>query len=130
AERVVALHEDLPVNQAFGVLLAWQRLKPELVPRKGALLSFVFGEGTRATPFTETDNGQKPAMLSFVRTGEAASRYLPMAELALRYFAPVEAHLRRSGFAGLVIKWGDEVQIPSQPLHEENPLFAGADVVR
>jgi phosphomannomutase len=130
AERVLALHEDLPVNQAFGVLLAWQRLRPAFVPGQGALVSFVFGEGTRASPFTETDNGQKPAMLSFVRTGESQERYVPMAELALRYFAPVEAHLRRSGFDGLVIKWGDEVQVPSLPLDGRNPLFDGADIVR
>lgn len=130
AERVLALHEDLPVNQAFGLLLAWQRTRPELAPGQGALLSFVFGEGTRSTPFTETDNGQKPAMASFVRAGSGQARYLPMAELALRHFALVEAHLRRSGFDGLVVKWGDEVQISSHDLSTENPLFEDADVVR
>src|SRR5690606_30633189 len=44
ARTVLALHEDLPVNQAFGVLLAWARVEPELAPGEGALLSFVFGE--------------------------------------------------------------------------------------
>jgi hypothetical protein len=130
ARAVVALHEDLPVNQAFGVLLAWQRTREEVRPGEGALLSFVFGEGTRATPFTETDNGQKPAMLSFVRAGTGRARYLPMAELALRHFALVESHLRRSGFRGLVLKWGDEVQISSRDLSGTNSLFDGADVVR
>jgi mannose-6-phosphate isomerase class I len=130
ARSVLALHEDLPVNQAFGVLLAWKRLEPRLAPGEGALLSFVFGEGTRATPFTETDNGQKPAMASFVRSTGGSARYLPMAELALRHFAPVEAHLRRSGFDGVVIKWGDEVQIPSRDLGGTNASFKDADVVR
>ncbi|MEN9581020.1 MAG: hypothetical protein RJA70_4029, partial [Pseudomonadota bacterium] len=118
AEKALSLHEDLPVNQAFGVLLLWQRLRPHVVSGRGTLAAFVFGEGSRATPFTETDNGQKPAMKSFVSVPVAGGhqRYVSMVELAMRYFAPVESHLRRSGFEGVVIKWGDEVQIPSTQL--------------
>jgi hypothetical protein len=69
-------------------------------------------------------------MASFVRAASGQARYLTMAELALRHFALVEAHLRRSGFDGLVIKWGDEVQISSHDLSGTNSLFDGADVVR
>lgn len=132
AKSALSLHEDLPVNQAFGVLLLWQRLREHRVKGKGALAAFVFGEGSRATPLTETDNGQKPAIKSFVSvpTAGGARRYLSMVELAMRYFAPVESHLRRSGFDGLVIKWGDEVQIPSTPLSGTDPRFETADVVR
>jgi hypothetical protein len=53
-----------------------------------------------------------------------------MVELAMRYFAPVESHLRRSGFEGVVIKWGDEVQIPSTQLSGTDPRFRTADIVR
>ncbi|MGB0679557.1 MAG: hypothetical protein ACPGUV_07850, partial [Polyangiales bacterium] len=142
ATAVHAFHEDLPVNQAFGLLLLWQRLRPALEPGEGALIAFVFGEGSRATPFTEAECGQKPALRSFVpltpggqqscATSPAQGRcdYASIVELALRYFAPVEAHLRRSGFAGLVVKWGDEVQIPSCDLSGANPRYAGADIVR
>lgn len=137
AQHVLSLHEDLPVNQAFGILLLWQRLRPSYRPGGGALAALVFGEGSRATPFTETDNGQKPAIATFAavtRGGETSDpsqrRYWSMVELALRYFAPVESYLRRSGFDGVVIKWGDEVQIPSICLSGTNPLFQDADVVR
>ncbi|HEU5075333.1 MAG TPA: hypothetical protein VFU02_14180, partial [Polyangiaceae bacterium] len=54
AREVISFHEDLPTNQAFGLLLLWQRLKPRLRADEGALVAFVFGEGSRATPFTET----------------------------------------------------------------------------
>ncbi|MCB9654179.1 MAG: hypothetical protein H6729_08645 [Deltaproteobacteria bacterium] len=151
AKTAVSFHEDLPVNQAFGVLLLWQRLRGLFEPGQGALVAFVFGEGSRATPFTEADLGQKPAMASYVASFPSSSpsssssssspadvatpilsgrRYLPMVELALQYFAPVEAYLRRSGFDGIVVKWGDEVQIPTKDLEGQDPRFKQADVVR
>jgi len=131
ARRALSFHEDLPVNQAFGLLLLWQRLRPELEAGEGALLAFVFGDGTRATPFTETDNGQKAAMTSFVRDPSAADgRLLTVAELALFHYSSVEAFLRRSGFDGMVVKWGDEIQIPTRELTGSDPRFEAADVVR
>lgn len=130
AREVISFHEDLPTNQAFGLLLLWQRLEPSLRPDEGALIAFVFGEGSRATPFTETDNGQKPAIASFVRSQARARGFQSMVGLALRCFAPVEAYLRRSGFRGVVVKWGDEVQIPARDLSGTDALFDQADVVR
>ena len=54
AISVFSLYEDLPVNQAFGVLLLWQRLRDTADRTRGTLAAFVFGSGTRSTPFTET----------------------------------------------------------------------------
>lgn len=131
AREVHSLHEDLPVNQALGLLLAWQRIRPHRRPGDGTLLAFVFGEGSRATPLTEAEGGQKPAIRSFVAVGTGADRrVLSTVELALRSFAPVERLLHRSGFEGMVVKWGDEVQIPTRDLAGTEPLLAGADVVR
>ncbi|MEO1170632.1 MAG: hypothetical protein AAFX94_01070 [Myxococcota bacterium] len=128
ARDTAAFHEDLPVNQAFGLLLLWQRLKPRLRPGEGALVAFVFGEGSRATPLTETECGQKPAILSFCRGEDGGLE--STVEVAMRCFSPVENFLRRSGFQGVVVKWGDEIQIPTRPLGTPDPLFADADVVR
>jgi len=129
--EALSFQEDLPTNQAFGLLLLWQRLKPHLRGDRGSLVAFVFGDGTRSTPFTETDNGQKPAIATFVPAGPARdARFLSMVELALRYFVPVQQYLRRSGFDGLVVKWGDEIQIPALDLSGSDPLFKDADVVR
>ena len=127
-----SLHEDLPVNQAFGALLLWQRLRDVADRTRGTLAAFVFGSGTRSTPFTETDNAQKPAIMTPVRVmSDGKERYLTMVELAMRYFIPVQQYLTRSGFKGLVIKWGDEVQIPTCDLSGQNPeLFGNADIVR
>lgn len=131
AEEALSFHEDLPVNQAFGLLLLWQRLRPHLTPGKGALIAFVFGEGSRAAPLTEAEGGQKPAIASFAAMGEGDQRrYLSTVELALRYFAPIELYLRRSGFDGMVVKWGDEIQIPTLDLGGRDPRLEGADVVR
>ncbi len=130
ARAAFAFHEDLPTNQAFGLLLLWQRLKPLLRPGESALMAFVFGEGTRSTPFTECESGQKPALATFVKTRQPHERYLSMVELAMYYFIPVQQYLQRSGFQGLVVKWGDEVQIPSLDLAGHDDLFRQADVVR
>jgi len=110
AISVFSYHEDLPVNQAFGILLLWQRLRDTADRKRGTLAAFVFGSGTRSTPFTETDNAQKPAIVTPVRVvSDGKERYLTMVELAIRYFLPVQQYLMRSGFEGLIIKWGDEV---------------------
>lgn len=130
AKSAYAFHEDLPVNQAFGILLLWQRLKPRLAPDQRALVAFVFGDGTRSTPFTESECGQKPAISTFVRSRSKYRPFRSTVELALRTFAPVEAYLTRSGFRGIVIKWGDEVQIPTRSLLGSDPLFRDADIVR
>ena len=62
---------------------------------------------------------------------DGQERYLTMVELAVRYFIPVQQYLMRSGFEGLIIKWGDEVQIPTCDLSGQNPeLFGNADIVR
>jgi len=132
AISVFSFHEDLPVNQAFGVLLLWQRLRDAVDRTRGTLAAFVFGSGTRSTPFTETDNAQKPAMVTPVRSQyDGQARYLTMVELAVRYFIPVQQYLLSSGFKGLIIKWGDEVQIPTVDLSGQNPeLFRNTDIVR
>lgn len=124
-----AFFEDLPVNQAFGLLLLWERARPRYVAGQGALIAFVFGSGTRATPITEAECGQKPAIDSFARVGPSRRR-ASLVELAMRTFAPVEAYLRRSGFEGMVVKWGDEVQIPTLDLSGSDSSLAGADIVR
>ena len=50
ATALASLHEDLPVNQAFGLLLMWQRIRERSEAGRGALLALVLGEGSRATP--------------------------------------------------------------------------------
>ncbi|MDD4982266.1 MAG: hypothetical protein PHS12_05905, partial [Candidatus Omnitrophica bacterium] len=132
AKAALSFHEDLPTNQAFGILLLWQRLREKIERDHSSLIAFVFGDGTRSTPFTETDCAQKPAINTFVNVpaGEGKVRYLSMVELAMMYFIPVQQYLRRSGFAGLVLKWGDEVQIPTRSLSGADELFRDADIVR
>lgn len=63
AQGGIALKEDLPTNQAFGILYMWHNLRDAIQKedrRLSALFAFVFGSGSRSTPFTETDCAQKP----------------------------------------------------------------------
>ncbi|MCB0336088.1 MAG: hypothetical protein KDD62_07265, partial [Bdellovibrionales bacterium] len=132
AEIALSLQEDLPVGQAFGLLYLWHQLKPHTNRDMNPLIAFVFGSGTRSTPFTEHDCGQKPAIASFVMDSSPGMkpRFLSMVELAMEYFIGVQHHLHQSGFRGLIVKWGDEVQVPITDLAQQNPLFQNADIVR
>ncbi|MEZ4239932.1 MAG: hypothetical protein R3F59_28035 [Myxococcota bacterium] len=124
-----SLWEDRPTNQALGLLLLWERVRAGVPPGAGALFAFAIGEGTRAAPFTQAEGGEKGALASYrggARGRDDAPTWL---EVALWAFAPVEAHLRRSGFDGLVVKWGDEVLLPGRALPPD-PALADADVVR
>jgi hypothetical protein len=130
ASRTLAIVEDLPTNQALGLLLLWDRLRGESLA-DGALFAFVFGTGSRAAPFTQAECGQKSAISTFVQSRSGSARsWVSVVELALRCFAPVEEFLRRNGFRGLVVKWGDEIQIPALDLSGTDRRFAGVDIVR
>ncbi|MBU0547925.1 MAG: hypothetical protein KKH57_04110, partial [Candidatus Omnitrophica bacterium] len=130
AQRGIALKEDLPTNQAFGILYMWHNLRDIIQNQNNplsTLFAFVFGSGSRSTPFTETDCAQKPAIQGPFRVG---ARYISAVELAMMYFIGVQQHIWRSGFRGIVIKWGDEIEIPILNLSQDNPLFKNADIVR
>ena len=130
--EAISYVEPRRLNQALGMMFLWQQLRTQIRRDQGSLIAFVFGDGTRSTPFTETDSGQKPAIATFVTVTEpdGSVRYVPMVELAIRHFVPVQQYLWRSGFRGLVVKWGDEVLIPSIDLTASDPRYAGADIVR
>ncbi|MFW6131433.1 MAG: mannose-6-phosphate isomerase, class I [Candidatus Aminicenantaceae bacterium] len=129
----VSLQEDLPTNQAFGLLYMYHNLKQKLslyekaISDFDALFAFVFGSGTRSTPFTETDCGQKPSIQGTVKLDH---RYITVVELAMMHYISIQQYLKRSGFKGMVIKWGDEIQIPVIDLSRTDDLFKNADIVR
>jgi phosphomannomutase len=130
AENALLFSDDLPADRAFGLLRLWQHLRAHASAGNGTLAAFVFGEGTRAAPFTEAEHGEKAALLSLgIERQGRETRQWPTFELMLRCLAQLEGYLRRSGFDGVVARWADDAEIPTLDLSGADPSLAGADIV-
>lgn len=75
-----------------------------------ALVQLVVGGGTRLSPFTQALRNRKAA-LPLPRRG-SDGRFLTMVDLAVEGSLPLMDHLESDGFRGVLIRWGDEVQVP------------------
>jgi hypothetical protein len=114
----------------LGTLHAWKTAAREFgeVPPL-ALVTMVFGKGKRLSPFTQTLGDRKSAFPS-PRLGEMSQTYLNAADISNLYTNLWFDHLRRGGFRGILVKWGDEAIVPSARWTVEPGAFATADAVR
>jgi hypothetical protein len=116
----------------LGTLQAYQRVfvapptadDPPLVEQ----IVMLVGSGTRLSPFTQALGNIKAAFP--VPDAEAPPDGLAIGEAAIRSSSPLVSTLHTGGFAGLVVRWGDEVLIPSSSLAVLSGQFADMDVVR
>jgi hypothetical protein len=109
--RIVVEHK--PLGSFLGTLLAVGS-QGDLLRTKQDLSTYVsvFGEGTRLSPITQALGGIKPA-LRLLRLSEDSLQAASIAELAYHFSLPTGDWLAHSGFRGLFVKWGDEIQVPS-----------------
>jgi hypothetical protein len=113
----------------LGALQAYQRLGDRIWSQSGPLIDqlvMIVGSGTRLSPLTQALRNSKAALV--LPDGDA--QVLTVAEAALRSTAPCIAALRQAGFDGLVLRWGDEVLIPSSALDAPEGFYADVDAVR
>ena len=88
----------------------------------------LFGSGTRLSPFTQALANIKSAF-PLPRPDRPAGRYT-MGEAAMRSNAPIVDALHGGGLDGLVIRWGDELYVPSGNLESGPGRYADFDVIR
>lgn len=86
------------------------------------------GMGSRLSPLTQSLQNIKAALL--LPSAHDQSGTVTVGEAALRSSAPWIRALRSAGFEGLVIRWGDEIVIPSTSLDFAPDQFAGIHAVR
>lgn len=79
------------------------------------------------SPFTQALGNRKPA---FPTPGLQEGTRLAVAEVANQGINVVLDSLRRLGFRGLVVKWGDEILLPGHLGHGNQSGIQDADVVR
>lgn len=86
------------------------------------------GSGTRLSPYTQALGNMKSAFP--LPDADAHPRGYTVGEAAIRSTAACIESLRHGGFDGVVMRWGDEILIPSTPLTSLPDQYADVDVVR
>jgi hypothetical protein len=86
------------------------------------------GAGTRLSPFTQALGNMKSAFP--LPDADSSPDGLSVGEAAIRSTSPWIRCLRDGGFEGLVIRWGDEVLIPSSPFAASPGKYSDVDAVR
>lgn len=127
---IVSLTEERPLGNFLGTVNAWRQIPPGQRPASGvSLMSMVFGQGKRFSPFTQALGNRKAAFPTPLR-GSRSGRYLRTGDLATLYSNSWLEQLRSGGFNGSLIKWGDEAVIPGAVWSTGRNDFSGVDLIR
>jgi hypothetical protein len=128
--EITAIAERRALGNFLGTINAWPLVPAAHAPPGGlevSLLSMVFGQGKRLSPFTQLLGNRKAALPTPLR-GATSRAYLSAGEMSSLYANLWVEHLAQSGFSGLLVKWGDEAILPSRVWGESD--LSQADIVR
>jgi hypothetical protein len=132
--HIISVYEATMKGNFLGMLNAWAHAKRHMkqnglsFPDVG-LMSMVFGQGTRLSPFTQTMGNRKPAFVT-PRKSNFSNDYLSAADISNLYTNTLVQHFRESGFQGLVLKWGDEAIIPGPKWDSSRVDYRDVDAIR
>lgn len=130
--RITAHEERTRRGQLLGLLDAVAHLRAQVpAPDPGgvALGIMLPGQGTRLSPLTQRLHGIKPFARMPIRS-HAGAPWLDAGAASLWSWGLVTRALERAGFAGVAWKWGDEPQLPSEPLEQLALELRSVDAVR
>lgn len=130
--RIASVTEDHPAGNFLGTLRAWEEAKKQTAtnPTQGVtLMSMVFGQGKRMSPFTQALGGRKAAFPTPFRGSEPGS-WLRTGDIAILYSSLWLHQLASTGFSGVLVKWGDEAILPSTVWDASTSDFRDVDIVR
>ncbi len=113
----------------LGVLQAYANLRQvNLAEPEIEQIVLLVGAGTRLSPFTQALRNMKCAFpLPDADRGLAG---MTAGEAVIRTARLCSEELRKNGWNGLVVKWGDDVIIPSTYLDAPEWNLADADIIR
>lgn len=131
---VASVHERSRKGNFLGTLHGWCETQCLLDtqgqnPPPLAMMSMVFGQGKRFSPFTQALGNRKPAFLTPLKSSRGG-HYLNTADVACATSALLYEHLQSHGFCGLLIKWGDEAIIPGKIWPTTGNQYRQVDAVR
>lgn len=113
---VISCMEGTRKGNFLGSVNAWyetqKALEGQALPAM-MLMTMVFGQGKRLSPFTQALGNRKPAFPTpMCSTNQML--YLSTADIAAMSAVLWLHHLETNGFRGLIIKWGDEAVVPGK----------------
>src|ERR1700722_17957314 len=113
--HVTSVAEGSPRGNFLGTLKAWADARsapdsPAAIPDL-SFMSMVFGKGKRLSPFCQALGNRKAAFPTPMKA-EKTPQYLCTGDLSCLYSNIWVQHLRRGGFRGVLVKWGDEAILP------------------
>jgi len=133
ATLVVSSLEETRKGNFLGTLKGWSETRESLSDLESlpsvAVMSMVFGKGTRLSPFTQALGNRKPAFPT-PRRSSAHGAPLRTADIANLSSANLVRHLQASGFEGLVVKWGDEAMFPGVDWDPGEQRYDNVDAIR
>jgi hypothetical protein len=131
--RIASIHEVVPRGNFLGTLCVWEAFnRPGGALACGerdqrVLISMLFGQGTRLSPFTQALGNCKPRFPTPYRFNDL---YLSIGECSALYSSLLVRHLHDRGFRGAVVKWGDEIMLPGADWLASDEDFSQVDAVR
>ena len=113
----------------LGVLQAYANMRqPDLAEPEVEQIVLLVGAGTQLSPFTQALRNIKCAFP--LPDADRGSAGMTAGEAVIRTARLCTEELRKNGWNGLVVKWGDDVIIPSSYLDTPAWDLADADIIR
>lgn len=129
---IISSLEKTRKGNFLGSINAWieiqHAIKGQIFPPM-MLMTMVFGQGKRLSPFTQALANRKPAFPT-PRCSSNQGYYLSTADIAAMSATLWQHHLGSNGFNGLIIKWGDEAVIPGKTWENGSSIFKDLDGMR
>jgi len=131
---IMTVNEFSKKGNFLGILNAWKTVKQAIAAGtilalpQVFLITMVFGQGKRLSPFTQALGKRKSAFPTLYRVGPHPFDYLNLAEACSFYSNAMVDYLCGTGFHGVLVRWGDEILIPESPWPRAS--FRDVDVVR
>jgi hypothetical protein len=130
--RAAVISEHGRKGNFLGALQAYERAQRHEFSPGGASdfdqLVMLVGSGTRLSPITQSLRNMKAALI--LPSNDGVRSELTVGEAAIRSSAPWVRVLEDGGFTGVVLRWGDEILIPSSVLSATPGQYAEVDAVR
>jgi hypothetical protein len=132
--KIFPVTEKIQKGNFLGTLSAWHEIRSvfdysyDILPDI-MLISMVVGKGTRLSPFTQAVYNRKPAFPT-PKTLMDHSDNLLICEIANFSMNVCASYLRRRGFRGVLVKWGDEALFPGVIWQMEGADYTNIDAIR
>lgn len=131
--RQFATFEPQNKGNFLGTLRAYREVLRGPLPNAASAehieqIVMLVGSGTRLSPFTQALANMKSAFP--LPDPENFGKGRSIGELAIRASLPIVECLQAGGFNGVIVRWGDEVQVPGHVLSTHLGQCGNVDAVR